>query len=67
MSIDQAKFQAAYDRLDENESDFYATLLYVVILNLFPEKEPDDVADVILKAYGSHPDNFEGNKGGLEA
>lgn len=33
------------------ENDFYADLLYRVIMKLFPEKNPEDVAQAILDSY----------------
>ena len=43
--------QAVQQRIEEVEADFYAPLLGVTLVNLFPEKTNSEIVDAVLGAY----------------
>ena len=43
--------RAVVERIQEVENDFYAPLLGLTMVNLFPEKTIDEIVDSVLSAY----------------
>lgn len=45
-TIEQAK-----QRVLDNESDYYAALIFLVVAKIVPEKAPRQIANAVLEAY----------------
>jgi hypothetical protein len=51
MALRAEQFQQQAQRIADEEADYYALIIYQVLINLMPDKDPKRIADEVLRAY----------------